>query len=59
MSDENKTTSQTGAPILTDAEHQQVHGKGKGKAVEDMDMEDDSSSEEEEQVGRISEHSAE
>ncbi|TIA05086.1 hypothetical protein D6C82_00378 [Aureobasidium pullulans] len=49
MSDENKTTSQTGAPILTDAEHQQVHGKGKGKAVEDMDMDDDSSSEEEEQ----------
>lgn len=63
MSDENKTTSQAGAPILTDAEHQQVHaqlhGKGKGKAVEDMDMDDDSSSEEEEQVGRISGHSAE
>ncbi|THY47679.1 hypothetical protein D6C99_05699 [Aureobasidium pullulans] len=54
MSDENKTTSQTGAPILADAEHQQVHaqlhGKGKGKAVEDMDMDDDSSSEEEEQA---------
>ncbi|OBW63567.1 MAG: Carboxylic ester hydrolase [Aureobasidium pullulans] len=55
MSDENKTTSQSGAPILTDAEHQQVHaqlhgGKGKGKAVEDMDMDDDSSSEEEEQA---------
>ena len=53
MSDENKTTSQGGAPILNDAEHQQLHAsKGKGKAVEDMDMDDDSSSEEEEQVSR-------
>ncbi|CAC9886604.1 unnamed protein product [Aureobasidium pullulans] len=31
MSDENKTTSQTGAPILTDAEHQQVHAQLHGK----------------------------
>lgn len=58
MSDENKTTSQGGAPILNDAEHQQVHaqmasGKGKAKAVEDLDMDDDSSSEEEEQVSYI------
>jgi len=54
MSDENKTTSQGGAPILNDAEHQQLHAsKGKGKAVEDMDMDDDSSSEEEEQVSLI------
>lgn len=52
MSEEDKTTSQGGAPILADAEHQQIHGKGKAKAVEDMDMDDDSSSEEEEQVGR-------
>ncbi|KAH0363714.1 hypothetical protein KCU65_g7283, partial [Aureobasidium melanogenum] len=55
MSDENKTTSQAGAPILNEAEHQQVHaqmasGKGKAKAVEDLDMDDDSSSEEEEQA---------
>lgn len=54
MSDENKTTSQGGAPTSNDAEHQQVHaqmasGKGKGKAVEDLDMDDDSSSEEEEE----------
>jgi hypothetical protein len=56
MSDENKTTSQGGAPILNDAEHQQIHasGKGKAKAVEDMDMDDDSSSEEEQEVGHIS-----
>jgi len=54
MSEENKTASQAGAPILTDAEHQQIHGKGKAKAVEDMDMDDDSSSEEEEQVSRTS-----
>jgi hypothetical protein len=55
MSDETKNTSQGGAPILNDAEHQQIHasGKGKAKAVEDMDMDDDSSSEEEEQVSRI------
>jgi hypothetical protein len=55
MSDENKTTSQGGAPILNNAEHQQIQasGKGKAKAVEDMDMDDDSSSEEEEQVSRI------
>lgn len=58
MSEENKTTSQGGAPILTDAEHQQIHGKGKAKAVEDMDMDDDSSSEEEEQVCRTSQASA-
>jgi hypothetical protein len=54
MSDENKTTSQGGAPILNDAEHQQLPSKGKAKAVEDMDMDDDSSSEEEEQVSRAS-----
>jgi hypothetical protein len=55
MSDENKTTSQGGAPNLNNAEHQQIQasGKGKAKAVEDMDMDDDSSSEEEEQVSRI------
>lgn len=58
MSDENKTTSQAGAPILNEAENQQVHaqmasGKGKAKAVEDLDMDDDSSSEEEEQVSHI------
>lgn len=55
MSDGNKATSQGGAPILTDAEHQQVHqqlasDKGKGKAADAMDMDDDSSSDEEEQV---------
>ncbi|KAI4747990.1 hypothetical protein E4T50_01757 [Aureobasidium sp. EXF-12298] len=51
MSDENKATSQGDAPILNDAEHQQIHasGKGKAKAVEDMDMDDDSSSEEEQE----------
>ncbi|KAI5197619.1 hypothetical protein E4T39_07158 [Aureobasidium subglaciale] len=50
MSDEIKNSSQAGAPIVSDVEHQQApSSKGKGKAVEDMDMDEDSSSEEEEQ----------
>ena len=53
MSDENKTTTQ-GAATLNDAEHAQIHNKGKGKALDDVSMDDDSSSEEEEQVSNSS-----